>query len=109
NSWSPQETRMRGVWTKRAGLLRPRCNAPVFTLDGRRVGTPDLICPALGLVGQYNGSGHLSLAGAAADIKSDAAYRDVGLETVTMVASDWADLDDFVGRLQAAARRARAR
>lgn len=109
NSWSPQETRMRGVWTRRAGLPRPRCNVPVFTLDGRHVGTPDLIGSTLGLVGQYNGSGHLTLAGAANDIKSDEAYRDLGLETVTMVASDWADLDDFVARLSSAARRARAR
>ena len=43
NSWSPRETRMRGVWMQRAGLARPRCNAPVFTLEGRHVGTPDLI------------------------------------------------------------------
>jgi len=109
NSWSPQETRMRGVWTRRAGLPRPRCNAPVFTLDGRHVGTPDLVDTGLGLVGQYNGSAHLSLAGAATDIKKDAAFRDLGLETVTMLASDWADVDGFVARLHSAARRARAR
>ncbi len=108
NSWSPQETRMRGVWTRRAGLAKPRCNTPVFTLDGRHVGTPDVIGPELGLIAQYNGSGHLSLAGAATDIKAEAAYRDLGLETVTMVASDWTDLDDFIVRLCAAARRARA-
>ena len=108
NSWSPQETRMRGVWTRRAGLPRPRCNVPVFTLDGRHVGTPDLIGPVLGLVGQYHGGAHLNLAGTASDIKKDAAFRDLGLETVTMVASDWGDLDDFVARLGAAARRARA-
>lgn len=108
NSWSPQESRMRGVWTRRAALPRPRCNVPVFTLDGRHVGTPDLIVSVLGLVGQYNGSGHLNLAGAATDIKKDAAYRDLGLETVTMVASDWADIDDFITRLRSAARRAHA-
>lgn len=106
NSWSPQETKMRGVWTRRAGLARPRCNLPVFSLDGRHVGTPDLIGPALGLVGQYHGGAHLNLAGAATDIKTDAAFRDLGLETVSMVASDWGDLDAFVARLQSAARRA---
>jgi hypothetical protein len=109
NSWSPQETRMRGVWTRRAGLPRPRCNAPVFTLDGRHVGTPDLIAAELGLVGLYNGRVHLTLVGAATDIKQEEAYRDLGLETVTMVASDWNDLDDFEARLRAAARRASAR
>jgi hypothetical protein len=109
NSWSPQETRMRGVWVRRTDLERPLCNRPVFSLDGRHVGTPDLVAPVLGLVGQYNGSDHLSLAGAAADTKKDAAYRDLGLETVTMLATDWSDLDDFTARLSAAARRAAAR
>ncbi|KQV67959.1 hypothetical protein ASC64_12325 [Nocardioides sp. Root122] len=108
NSWSPQETRMRGVWTRRAGLPRPLCNAPVFTLDGRHVGTPDLVDPETGLAGQYNGSDHLSLVGAATDVKQEAAYRDLGLETVTMLATDWRDLDGFVERLHAAARRARS-
>lgn len=108
NSWSPQETKMRGVW-RRAGLGRALCNRPVFTLDGRHVGTPDLIAPALGLIGQYHGSDHISLAGTATDLKKDAAYRDVGLEPVTMLATDWRDLGDFTERLVAAARRAAAR
>jgi hypothetical protein len=81
----------------------------LWVVGAPMVGTPDLIGPELGLVGQYHGSAHLSLAGAAADIKKDAAYRDLGLETVAMVASDWADPDDFVARLLAAARRARGR
>lgn len=108
NSWSPQETRMRGVWTKRAGLAVPLCNAPVFTLDGRHVGTPDLIDPDLGLLGIYNGSDHLTLVGAAADLAKESAYRDLGLEPVTMLATDWLDLDGFVERLDGAARRARS-
>lgn len=105
NSWSPQETRMRGVWTRRAGLPRPRCNVPVFDLGGTHVGTPDMIDPVSGLVGLYHGGSHLELVGAAADLKKDAAYRDLGLEPVGMLASDWADLADFTGRLLAAARR----
>jgi hypothetical protein len=109
NSWSPQETRMRGLWTRRTDIELPLCNRPVFTLGGRHVGTPDLVAPVLGLVGQYNGGGHLSLTGAAADVKKDAAYRDLGLETVPMLATDWNDVDDFVGRLKAGARRAASR
>ena len=92
---------MRGVWTKRAGLPRPLCNTPVFTLDGLHVGTPDLISPELGLLGLYNGSDHLTLVGASADQKQESAYRDLGLEVVTMLATDWADLDDFTARLRA--------
>jgi hypothetical protein len=108
NSWSPQETRMRGVWTLRAGLARPLCNAPVFTLDGQHVGTPDCIDPELGLLGLYNGSDHLSLVGASADLRQESAYRALGLEPVTMLATDWLDLDGFVERLGAAARRVRS-
>ncbi|GAA1446249.1 hypothetical protein GCM10009641_69390 [Mycobacterium cookii] len=109
NSWSPKETAMRGVWTMRAGLLRPLCNAPVFTLEGRHVGTPDLIDPELGLVAQYNGSDHISLAGTAADVNKDASYRDLGLERVTMLVTDWGEIDDFTRRLLEAAGRASAR
>ena len=107
NSWSPRETRMRGVWTRQAGLPRPGCNLPVFSLDGRHIGTPDLIDPATGLVGLYHGDSHLSLVGAATDLKKDAAYRDAGLEPVSMLATDWNDLGDFTRRLVAAVRRAR--
>ncbi|MCF6376732.1 hypothetical protein L2K70_03870 [Nocardioides KLBMP 9356] len=107
NSWSPRETRMRGVWTKRALLPRPLCNVPVFDGSGRHVGTPDLISPEMGLVGLYNGSDHLSLVGAAADEKKSSDYRDVGLEVVTMLATDWSRLSDFIARLHAGARRAR--
>jgi hypothetical protein len=105
NSWSPKETKMRGVW-RMAGISGALCNRPIFTLDGHHVGTPDLIQPDLGLVGQYNGSDHISLAGVATDVKKEAAFRDHALETVTMLTTDWNDLDDFRLRLSAAARRA---
>ena len=59
NSWSPQESPMRLVWengrrpaaaaVQRAGL-RPH---------GRHVGTPDLLDPVAGVVGEYDGSLHL--------------------------------------------------
>lgn len=108
NSWSPQETRMRGVWTRMAGLSRPLCNWPVFTLEGQHVGTPDFVEPEVGLLGLYNGSDHLTLVGASSDLRQESAYRDLGLEPVTMLATDWQDLDGFVERLHAARRRARS-
>lgn len=109
NSWSPRETWMRGVWTRYAGLPRPLCNRPVFTLDGQHVGTPDLIDPELGLLGQYNGFDHLSLVGVSKDIRQEAAYRALGLEPVTMTGADWASLEGFSRRLLEARRRASAR
>lgn len=109
NSWSPRETRMRGVWTRRAGLPRPRCNVPVFDLDGRHVGTPDMVDPVTGVVGLYHGDSHLTLVGASGDAAKEDAYRDLGLEPVAMLAPDWGDLDAFTARLHAAARRAARR
>lgn len=109
NSWSPRESQLRGVWTRRAGLPRPRCNVPVFTLDGRHVGTPDLIDPLSGLVGLYHGDTHLSLVGASGDAVKEDAYRDVGLEPVSVLAPHWGDLDALASRLVAASRRAAAR
>jgi hypothetical protein len=109
NSWSPRETQMRGVWTRRAGLARPLCNAPVFTTDGQHVATPDLVDPRLGLIGLYNGRDHLTLVGASTDRDQEATYRDLGLETVTMLATDWGDLHGFTDRVRQAAERARER
>lgn len=109
NSWSPRESSMRGVWTRFAGLAPPLCNAPVFDMAGRHVGTPDLIDPELGLVAQYNGADHINLAGVANDISTEAAFRALGLECVTMLATDWGALDAFTDRLLDAARRAQRR
>ena len=109
NSWSPQETRMRGLWTMRAGLPPPLCNPPVFTLDGRHLGTPDLLAPGIGLLGQYHGGDHLTLTGAAADYRKEDAYREVGLEPVVMLAADWKQPEAFAARLRAAAARAATR
>lgn len=109
NSWSPRETKLRGVWTRLAGLPRPLCNRPVFTLDGRHLATPDLIDPVSGLVGLYHGDSHLSLVGASKDNRQDSDFRDIGLEPIAMFATDWAHLADFTRRLLAAAARARSR
>lgn len=100
---------MRGVWTRVAGLPRPLCNTPVFTLDGRHLGTPDLIDPTSGLVGEYNGALHLAGRQAAKDLEREADFRDVGLEPVTMLAANWIDVSDFTQRLLQAHGRALAR
>jgi hypothetical protein len=109
NVWSPQESRMRGLWTRIAGLASPLCNRPVFSRDGRLIGTPDVIDPILGLLGHYNGRVHLVGTQHAQDLRKEEAFRAVGLEPITMVAEDWADVDDFVRRLHAAAERAQRR
>ena len=108
NAWSPREVMMRRVWMQ-AGLDRPLCNAPVFTLDGRHVGTPDLFDPVSGLAGDYDGSLHLAGDQRARDVRREGDFRGVGLEYVTMVAADARNSAHFTGRLLNAHARAAAR
>lgn len=109
NAWSPTETDLRWTWSVEIGFPRPLCNRPVFDLAGRHIGTPDLIDPDLGVVGEYDGALHLAGARRAQDIRREAAYRAVGLECVTMVAPDRLDPTAFSERLRQAYGRARAR
>ena len=107
NSWSPQEPVMRYVWHFQAGCPLPLANRPVFDRSGRHVGTPDMIDLEAGVFGQYEGAAvHLVGAQRSTDIRQEAAYRDLGLEGVTMVAADRTDTRSFVGRVQEAYARA---
>jgi hypothetical protein len=108
NAWSPAEVVMRTVWCGLAGLPRPLCNHPVFDLDGRHVGTPDLLDPVAGLVGEYDSALHLEGAQRARDVRREGLFRAMGLEYVTMLSADLARPEGFVTRLlQAHARAAR--
>jgi hypothetical protein len=106
NSWSIAETLMRLVWVCDARRPRPLCNVPVFDLDGHHIGTPDLLDPVAGIVGQYDGALHLQGTQRHKDIQRDEAFRAHGLETVTMVAADGRDPHGFIQRLHAAYARA---
>ncbi|WP_107766510.1 hypothetical protein [Nocardioides terrigena] len=108
NSWSPAEPVMRLTWTG-AGFARPLANRPVFNLEGRFVGTPDLVDPVAGVYGQYDGALHLAGEVRQQDIAKEAAYRRLGLEGVTMMAGDLGNRDPFVVRLAEAYRRAARR
>ncbi len=103
NSWSPQESRARLVWVG-AGLPRPRCNAPVFDLTGRHLGTPDLLDPVTGVVAEYDGRVHLGRR--LQDVRREEVFRDHGLEYVTTLAGDRGP-DGFLTRLRRAYDRAR--
>lgn len=109
NSWSPQETVMRLVWA----AWRPQsvllCNCPVFDAAGRHLATPDLLDPAAGVVGEYEGAVHLDADRRSDDVRREARLRDVGLEPVTMVGADGRDNHrGFLARLDAAHARAAA-
>lgn len=106
NSWSPMEPVMRLAWQLQAGAPRPRANCPVFDLDGRFIGTPDLFDPIAGVYGLYDGGLHLAGEVRHADVAKEAAYRRIGLEGATMMAGDLADRRPFVARLREAYARA---
>lgn len=106
NAWSPTEVTMRRVWQHEAELPRPLCNNPVFDLNGRHLGTPDLIDPVAGVAGEYNGAIHLEGAQRSRDVEREAVFREIGLETVEMLAGDLANPFPFISRLRAAYRRA---
>ncbi|KQV77696.1 hypothetical protein ASC64_02375 [Nocardioides sp. Root122] len=105
NSWSPTEPIMRRTWCL-SHHPRPLTNHPVFTRDGRFVGTPDLLDPDAGVYGMYDGALHLAGKARQKDVVKEAAYRALGLEGVTMMAGDLADREPFVARLREAYTRA---
>ena len=74
---------------------RPRCNAPVFTSTDATSARPTSSTPCSACRGVQR-AGPLSSTQVAEDVKRDATFRGLGLEPVTMVASDWGDVDDFV-------------
>jgi hypothetical protein len=105
-SRSPQESWMRLAWTLDAGLPRPLCNEPVFSLDGHLLGYPDLFDPVAGLVGEYDGADHLEEDRRSRDRTREERFRDHGLEYVAVVRGELAHRSAVVRRLHAAYRRA---
>ncbi|MFF1529793.1 hypothetical protein [Cellulomonas sp. NPDC058312] len=108
---SPQESVLRLLWQE-AGLPMPRCNASVFDGAGAFVARVDLIDPALGLVGEYDGAVHAAAQRRSRDAERQERLEALGLVVVRATATDVADgagRDDWCARLRRAAARARLR
>jgi hypothetical protein len=88
NSWSPQETKLRLIWTLDAGRPRPLTNRPIFDLDGNLLGYPDLLDPVAGVVGEYDGAGHRDAAQHSSDVDREARFRDHALEVFRVTGPD---------------------
>jgi hypothetical protein len=88
NSWSPNETRSRKVWSVDAGLPRPLVNQPIFDLQGRLLGYPDLLDVESGLVAEYDGADHRRAARHSADVGREARFRAHGLEVTRITGPD---------------------
>ena len=106
NSWSPAEVGMRLIWELDAGLPRPLTNHPVFDRVGNHIGTPDLLDPVAGVVGEYDGSLHLVGRQRRRDRDREDSFRSVGLEYFTMLSGDGADRSRMADRMHAVRRRA---
>jgi hypothetical protein len=109
NSWSPWEVRLRDQWTRAAGMPRPRCNLPVFNLNGQLVGTPDLIDVEHGVIGQYEGAVHLVGRQRGVDVQTEHAYRQIGLEPLPVVVNDFRNRGLLVRRIHETYARAASR
>ncbi|WP_170225184.1 hypothetical protein [Nocardioides albertanoniae] len=105
NVWSPMEVDLRLTWTVRLRLGHVVTNRAIFDLEGRHIGTPDVLDLERGVVGEYDGGVHLAGKQRAKDLVREGAFRRAGLEYVTMIAADRRDPTDFKRRtLEARAR-----
>jgi hypothetical protein len=101
NTWSPAEVDFRLDWTEAVGR-RPLANQPLFDLEGHHLGTPDLVDPVTGVVGEYDGPVHLAASRRAVDLTREGRFRDHGLHPVTMVSTERRDQSAFHQRLRSA-------
>lgn len=98
---------MRLVWVLDAGLPTPLCNVPVYDRGGRLLGVPDILDPAAGVIGEYDGADHLTRDRRQRDIVREQRFRDHGLEYFTVVRGDLRNRDAVARRMRAARARAR--
>ena len=103
---SPQESLMRLVWECDAGLPRPLCNVNVYSREGKFLGRPDLLDPAAGVVGEYDGGHHREAAVRRADVSREGQLREHGLEYFSVVQGDLPHREMVVDRMLRARERA---
>lgn len=106
NVWSPMETEMRLRWVQDLAIGNLVANHPVFDRSGRFIGTPDLLDLDAGMVGEYDGAVHLGGRQRARDLTREAAFRQLGLEYVTMTARDRVNIVAYERRVRQARARA---
>ena len=102
NAWSPTEVTLGWLWSRARPGARLAFNTPVFSLDGRHLGTPDVLDLDVGVRGEYQGSLHLAGDRRAQDVVRDDVLLGAGLEMAIMLASDLRDPRRFLQRLDRA-------
>lgn len=106
-SRSPNESRLRLIWQLDARFPRPLVNQPIWDRRGRLLGYADLLDPAAGVVGEYDGAEHRTALRHSADVDRESRMRDCGLELFRVTGPDLRDPDRVVDRMRAARARAR--
>jgi hypothetical protein len=87
---SPRETAFRLFWLLECGLPTPEVNAAVRGHDGHLLGLGDLLDPASGLLGEYDGAGHRAEIQHALDNAREEGFEDQGLTVVRVSNPDLA-------------------
>jgi len=83
---SPQESRLRLVWTLEAGLPDPLVNRHIWHREGNLLGEADLVEPESGLVAEFDGRHHADAAQRGVDNARRDAMRLAGLTVVVVTA-----------------------
>lgn len=91
------ESRLRVLYVVEAGLPRPRVNIPVFDLEGKLLGIPDLLDEDAGFVTEFDGQDHRRRTQHRVDNLREEAFESAGL---TVVRADSLDLQRYRGELR---------
>lgn len=108
-SCSPLESRTRVFTNLRLGVQEWRINRPVFHVDGRLLGIPDLLDPSTGLVIESDGGGHRDADRHSDDNIREEDFEDTQLTVVRVTSRDFRSAVALTARISAGFRRARAR
>ena len=103
---SPQEVRLRLIWRRCFNGPAPLVNRTVVDLEGRRLGTPDLVSVALEMGAEFDGAEHRERGRHRRDVRRLDDFQRAGLEIATFVGADLDDERLVVDRLRATRDRA---
>lgn len=104
---SPNETRLRLLWTVDAGLPPPLVNATITDRAGHTICRADLLDPEAGLVAEYDGAEHRAASRHTSDVRREERCRELGLEYVKVTGLDLLEPWRVVTRLRSVRSRAR--
>jgi len=103
---SPQEVRLRLIWRRCFSWPAPLVNRTVVGVEGRRLGTPDLVSVELEMGAEFDGAEHRERERHRRDVRRLDDFQRAGLEIATFVGADLDDERLVVDRLRAARDRA---